>query len=465
MKQSPLHKPFLIWTFLALIGAGYSMFPSPALCDYQLLKKFVIAYNQEALKESLIDETHRGEEGLLRIRPEIAKSLGIKVFIDQDYLDSKTLFEKADVFIEEAKMALSSEEKEEFPGKYVQMIADLFLSYKWSLELAKKKLAAYRSRLNAGVDDRLNQTVSVEAMNRLLAESLKKTDGKLRDALGLFFNICKGQDQSSSYVTPDNVDFVNQVFHGFTREASEKELEMYDLDRDSGYHKNASYNWKNAVEKRASKYIPLFEAALKKLGNKIYDIDPLLFFALMKRESQFKPLAVSPVGAVGLTQIMPKTGKDLGMKNIYLPSYFGKAVSLMVKERRTREQAEANLLAITETSKLSQARRARELMQKSLSLGKKREKLFAKYKKELLKKRTDDRLNPSLAIEHGLTYLARQMKAQNGDISLALASYNAGPGAVRRYEGIPPYDETVFFRNKVLQYYLDYQRKALGSNQ
>ncbi len=464
MKQNPLHKPFFIWTLLALIGAGYFIFPSPALCDYQLLKKFIIAYNQEALKESLIGDTHRGEEGLLRIRPEIAKSLGIKVFIDQDYLDSKALFEKADVLIEDAKMALSSEEKEKSQGNHVQMIADLFLSYKWSMELAKKKLAAYRSRLNAGLDDRLNQTASVEAMGRLLGESLKKTDSKLRDALGLFFNICQGQDRSNVYVTPDNVAFVNQVFHGFTHEASEKALEMYDLDRDSGHHKNASYNWKNAVEKRASKYIPLFEAAHKKSGNKIYHIDPLLFFALMKRESQFKPLAVSPVGAVGLTQIMPKTGKDLGMKNIYLPSYFGKAVSLMVKERRTKEQAEATLLGITEKNKLSQARRARELMQKSLSLGKKREKLFAKYKRELLKKRTDDRLNASLAIEHGLTYFARQMKAQGGDMSLALASYNAGPGAVRKYKGIPPYEETVFFRNKVLQYYLDYQRKVRGNS-
>jgi soluble lytic murein transglycosylase-like protein len=238
---------------------------------------------------------------------------------------------------------------------------------------------------------------------------------------------------------------------------------MFHLDRDRGRHKNPSYNWKNAVEKRASKYIPLFEATLKKSGNKAYNIDPLLFFALMKRESQFKALAVSPVGAVGLTQIMPKTGKDLGMKNIYDPSYFGKAVSLMRQEGRTREQAEAALLGITETNKLSQARRARELMVKSLRLGKKREKLFSKYKRELLRKRTDDRLDPSLAIEYGLTYFARQMRAQRGDMSLALASYNAGPGAVRKYKGIPPYEETVFFRNKVLQYYRDYQRKVQGS--
>ncbi|MGD9074720.1 MAG: transglycosylase SLT domain-containing protein [Desulfobacteraceae bacterium] len=461
MKHGPHHKLFLFWFLFALLGAGHFMFPSPALTDYHLLRKYIIAYNQEALKESLIDDTHRGEEGVLRIRPEIGRSLGIKVFIDQDYLDSKELFKKADVFFEDAKMALRSEKKaKEDP---VQMIADLFLSYKWSMELAKKKLAAYRSRLNASVDDRLNQTASVETMDRLLEESFRKTDYRLRDALGLFFNICQGQERSNSYLTPDNVTFVNQVFRGLISEAAEKELERFDLDLDSGRHKNPSYNWKSAVEKRASKYIPLFEATLKKPGNKIYNIDPLLFFALMKRESQFKALAVSPVGAVGLTQIMPKTGKDLGMKNIYVPSYFGKAVSLMKQERRTKERAEATLLMINETNKLTQARRARELMQQSLKLGKKRERLFSKYKRELLKKRADDRLNPSLAIEYGLTYFARQMRAQRGDMSLALAAYNAGPGAVRKYKGIPPYDETVYFRSKVLQYYRNYQRKVQNS--
>jgi len=131
----------------------------------------------------------------------------------------------------------------------------------------------------------------------------------------------------------------------------------------------------------------------------------------------------------------------------------------MKQERITKERAEAALFLINEKNKLTQARRARELMQKTLRLGKKREELFSKYKRELLKKRTDDRLNATLAIEYGLTYFARQMRAHGGDISLALAAYNAGPGAVRKYKGIPPYDETVFFRNRVLQYYRDYLRK------
>ena len=50
---------------------------------------------------------------------------------------------------------------------------------------------------------------------------------------------------------------------------------------------------------------------------------------------------------------------------------------------------------------------------------------------------TDLRAN----IDGGVASLAQQMR-RFGDVSLALAAYNAGPGAVERYRGIPPYAET-----------------------
>ena len=99
-------------------------------------------------------------------------------------------------------------------------------------------------------------------------------------------------------------------------------------------------------------------------------------------------------------------------------------------------------------------------MQNSLDLGEKRKKLFNRYKKELLEKNTDDRLKPANAIEYGLLYFAELLKNQKGDISLALASYNAGPGRVKEYGGIPPFDETVGFRNNVLKFYMEYRDKA-----
>jgi soluble lytic murein transglycosylase-like protein len=60
--------------------------------------------------------------------------------------------------------------------------------------------------------------------------------------------------------------------------------------------------------------------------------------------------------------------------------------------------------------------------------------------------------DPAQSIEGGAKYLAQQLKAFGGDESLALAAYNAGPGAVQRYNGVPPYSETQNYVQKVLGY-------------
>lgn len=52
-----------------------------------------------------------------------------------------------------------------------------------------------------------------------------------------------------------------------------------------------------------------------------------------------------------------------------------------------------------------------------------------------------DPFDPSANIEAGSRYLSQQLKAF-GDLRLALAAYNAGPEAVRKYAGIPPFAET-----------------------
>jgi len=454
----------LLFTFFSMVLSLPLLFPSPALSDHPLLQQIITAYNLEANEKSLIDGTYRGEEGILRIKPEIAKSLGMRVFIDQDYLDSRKLFRKADKFLEKARMAMASQKKEKFPGEHAQKIADNFLISKKALDSAKKKLISYRSRLSSDVDDRLNRAVSAKVMNTLLKKSIKKTENQLRDALGHFYNICQGVSEKNSPLTPENVRFVNGIFRQFIGQAPEKALNMFDLDRDIGYrNKNLPYNWKDALGKEGSQYIPLLEAAFKKSEDKAYAVDPLLFMALMRRESNFDSLAISHVGAAGLTQIRPETARNLGMKNIYMPGYFSEAISFMQQERKTRAQAMDTLSQIDEKNRLHHATKARELMQKCLVLGRKKERLFARYRKKLLQKRNDDRLNPAKAIEYGLKYFAGLMGDQKGDISLALASYNAGPHRVEKFRGIPPYEETVRFRNQVLRYYREYRKKGEGN--
>ncbi|NNK79275.1 MAG: lytic transglycosylase domain-containing protein [Litoreibacter sp.] len=61
-----------------------------------------------------------------------------------------------------------------------------------------------------------------------------------------------------------------------------------------------------------------------------------------------------------------------------------------------------------------------------------------------------DSSDPVQNIKGGVTYLEWLLEEFDGDILLALAGYNAGEGAVRKYGGVPPYDETRAYIPKIL---------------
>ena len=438
------------------------LLPSPA-AGHPLLKKDIIEYNLTAIEKSLKDDSYRGEAGILRIRPEAADKLGIKAFIDEDYHDAIRLFKEAENALEKARKLMQSRERGKSPGYFAKNIADNFILYRTISLEAKNKLLDYRSRLNPEVDQRLNNSICEGVLDRLLEEGLAKTDNRLRDGLAYLYNMCQGVNRRHFPLTADNIPFINYVFNSFLEHAPEKDIELYDLDRDDA-HRSArqDLDWKAAFGSEISEFIGIIETVLKKYGEEIHDVDPLLFVALMKKESDFRSMAVSPMGAAGLTQIMPSTAKEMGMNNIFLPEYYNDALLLVKQERESRNQAMAALFKITEDdNKLQYAEQARSLMQASLDMRQQREALIKRYKKELLAEQTDERLDPAKAIEYGLVYFAGLMKAQQGDISLALASYNAGVQRIGEHKGIPPISETVGFRNEVLQYYRDYLSKVV----
>ena len=108
-------------------------------------------------------------------------------------------------------------------------------------------------------------------------------------------------------------------------------------------------------------------------------VDPRLLQAVIQQESGGNPNAVSPVGAAGIMQIMPDTARDPGFGVTPLQGWDG----------------------------------------------------------------VDPRTAPvEEQIRFGRDYLAAMQGRFGGDQSLALAAYNAGPGAVEQYGGVPPYRET-----------------------
>ena len=118
-----------------------------------------------------------------------------------------------------------------------------------------------------------------------------------------------------------------------------------------------------------------------------YALDPNMIRAVMQTESAFNAMAVSPVGALGLMQLMPAVAAELGVT---------------------------------------------------------------------------DPMDPRQNIMAGALYLRRLLDAHRGNVRLALASYNAGPGNVAKYRAVPPFKETQNYVKRVTAILAD--AKATGTN-
>jgi Rod binding domain-containing protein len=65
--------------------------------------------------------------------------------------------------------------------------------------------------------------------------------------------------------------------------------------------------------------------------------------------------------------------------------------------------------------------------------------------------------DPGQNILGGVKYLKEQLNRFNGNVEMAAAAYNAGPGAVQKHGGVPPYRETQQYVRRVLDYFSYFQ--------
>jgi len=436
---------------------AYSSVPS----GVSILRKHIISYNLMHHKRILSDGSYRGEEGILLLRPEAARLLGLKVLMNEDFLRAEEEFEKAESSFVKAVKGMTTKRKERYPEENTKIIYESSLAYNRLLESAKKALMSYRSAVTHENDDRLKKALCINLLDKLLLESIERESFNLRDALASFFNRCHNSNEHGAPLHTGNTPFVNHVFNHFIKEAPSDVISQFDLDRCGEIKRMEPVSgYDDILTGRACQLAKILTPVIEKhnKGNS-YPVDLLLFLALMRQESAFKPHEISHVGAVGLTQIMPRTAKNLGMKNIFEPAYFVDARHLMRKERRLRQKALALIPKISSLKGMVLSARARSMMQESLAIREMARRLFVRYKKEVLVRGDDDRLDTTKAIKFGLEYFGKMLIMTKGDISLALASYNAGPHRVREFGGIPPFSETVSFRNKVLRYYQKYLEK------
>lgn len=124
-------------------------------------------------------------------------------------------------------------------------------------------------------------------------------------------------------------------------------------------------------------------------------INPQVIVSVIQAESSFQPRALSAAGAYGLMQIMPDTWRQ---------------VNKDIKVCISRHQGECS---------------------------------------------HECYYNADLNIQIGTHYLAGLLEKYQGNMIFALAAYNAGPGAVDYYGGVPPYAETIKYTETVAQNYYE----------
>jgi soluble lytic murein transglycosylase-like protein len=80
-----------------------------------------------------------------------------------------------------------------------------------------------------------------------------------------------------------------------------------------------------------------------------------------------------------------------------------------------------------------------------------------------LKRKIDDRIVPAKALDAGARYLRAQLVRFRNKVKLSLAAYNAGPRAVIRHRGLPPFRETRNYVTKVVRLRNEYRAELAAA--
>lgn len=434
--------------------------PGTASNSMNILKKAVLEFNASEYAETS-GRSYRGGEGCLLLDPLTARSLGLRSLVTEDYTRGRTMLEEAEKTLSLGLDAMNSAGSGDVSEEMLRLIHDYSCSYNQAVTRAEEHMQAYRKAVTRDKDERMEQGSCEALLERLLDECLEKTGGNLRDSLGCLYNRTRGLEEGvSAHLNTRNILFVNKVFASYAESVDKGVVvSVLDLDR-QGETGDIVGRWDRARSAIKNPFISILDQVFRKNLKAGLLVDPLLFLGLMRQESNFNPSAVSHVGAAGLTQIMPSTGKSLGMKNIYMPSYYEEARDFLARETESRREGVSLFKKACGPGWRDTALQALKKIRQSNQSKAKRVELYGRYKAELLSGAADDRLDPEKAISHGFAYFGGILRAQGGDMSLALAGYNSGPHRVSQYEGLPPFAETIGFRNNVLRFYREYLAAA-----
>ena len=209
---------------VCLAGLVSAVFFAPAGADTPLLCDIIAAYNTDALEKSVKKGTYRGEEGILRIGPDVGRELGLDTFVNADYRQAKAFYVSADRIYEDAWRILRSARSQSCNDARIKRLARLAAAHNAGEEAAGKRMLAYHVRVPLEADQRLDRQICMALMERLLKKSFAATGNNLRDALGHFYNTCSGENPNGPHLSPENIRFVNYVFRSFSARASKKDL-------------------------------------------------------------------------------------------------------------------------------------------------------------------------------------------------------------------------------------------------